>query len=57
MSPRITAACVLTAVGVILGSVVYSVALLFAVSPMWGLLGVVALAHGVALTHYAGVGR
>ena len=57
MGPRLTAACVLTAVGVIVGSIVYSMAMLFALSPLWGLLGVVAFAHGVALTHYVGVGR
>ena len=57
MGPRITAACVIGLVGVIVWSVVYSVAHLFAVSPAWGIVGCVVLFHSVAATHYLGVGR
>lgn len=57
MSPRVTAACVIGCVLTIVGCIMWSLALLFKLSPAWGIVGCVALVHGVAATHYIGVGR
>ncbi len=57
VSPRFTAACVIGCVLTIVGCMMWSIALLFKLSPAWGIIGCVALVHGVAATHYIGVGR